>query len=121
MRTKRGKEFPKKGKTFPFGTSAQLPPYAETIARALKQELAISKASAKTLMRWTGAGERTVKNWLKGANGPSGQHLMALMKHSDLVYSAVHNLVRPDGQELRSRLREVKSVLGHTLALMADI
>ena len=36
-------------------------------------------------MKWTGAGERTVKNWLAGVSGPSGQHLIDLMRHSDEV------------------------------------
>jgi hypothetical protein len=36
-------------------------------------------------MRWTGASERTVKAWLAGVSGPSGQHLIELIRHSDTV------------------------------------
>jgi len=36
-------------------------------------------------MRWTGASERTVKYWLAGERGPSGDHLIALVRHSDAV------------------------------------
>jgi hypothetical protein len=36
-------------------------------------------------MRWTGANERTVKNWLAGTSGPSGEHLIGLITHSDEV------------------------------------
>lgn len=36
-------------------------------------------------MRWTGASERTVKYWLAGERGPSGDHLIALARHSDAV------------------------------------
>lgn len=39
-------------------------------------------------MRWTGASERTVKNWFSGANGPSGAHLIALAGNSDEVLGA---------------------------------
>jgi hypothetical protein len=41
--------------------------------------------AVKIIMRWTGAGERTVKNWLAGISGPNGQHLVDLMRHSDDV------------------------------------
>jgi hypothetical protein len=36
-------------------------------------------------MRRTGASERTVKYWLAGERGPSGDHLIALARHSDAV------------------------------------
>ena len=36
-------------------------------------------------MRWTGASERTVKYWLSGERGPSGEHLIGLAQHSDTV------------------------------------
>jgi hypothetical protein len=36
-------------------------------------------------MLWTGAGERSVKNWLAGISGPSGQHLIEPIRHSDAV------------------------------------
>ena len=34
---------------------------------------------------WTGANEKTVKNWFSGRYGPSGQHLVDLARHSDEV------------------------------------
>lgn len=36
---------------------------------------------------WTGANEKTVKNWFSGTYGPSGAHLIALASHSDEVLS----------------------------------
>jgi hypothetical protein len=36
-------------------------------------------------MAWTGAGERTVKNWLAGTSWPSGAHLVQIIRHSDHV------------------------------------
>ena len=40
-------------------------------------------------MRWTGAGERSAKNWLGGTRGPTGEHLLSLIRHSDAVLGAV--------------------------------
>jgi len=74
---------PKKGIVFPNGEN--LGPFAAAIACALKSELGSTHQTVKIVRRWTGAGERTVKNWLAGISGPSGQHLIDLIRHSDEV------------------------------------
>jgi hypothetical protein len=43
-------------------------------------------------MRWTGANERTVKNWLAGTYGPNGEHLIDLFRNSDEVLEAFLSL-----------------------------
>ncbi|MEB0222988.1 hypothetical protein [Pseudomonas sp. 10S4] len=63
--------------------------YAAEIARALQMELGETHQATKTLMRWTNADERTVKNWMAGSNGPRGEHLVALVKHSDFALAAL--------------------------------
>ncbi|WP_335944423.1 hypothetical protein [Pseudomonas sp. G166] len=62
--------------------------YAAEMAKALHMELGGTHQATKTLMRWTKANERTVKNWMAGSNGPRGEHLVALVKHSDLALAA---------------------------------
>lgn len=37
---------------------------------------------------WTGAHERTAKNWFFGRYAPSGEHLVALARNSDEVLDA---------------------------------
>jgi len=59
--------------------------YTIRISTALHMELGETHQATKTLMRWTNANERTVKNWLSGSNGPSGEHLVELVKHSDIA------------------------------------
>ena len=102
---------PKKGKFFPTGEN--LGSYRRAIAYALKQELGSTHQAVKTAMAWTGAGERTVKNWLAEIRGPSGEHLVSLVRHSDLVLQTVLVLAGrqhvADAQnllELRNRLAE---------------
>src|SRR5215470_9456536 len=41
-------------------------------------ERRIGRQAVKTVMRWTGASEGTVRNWFLGSSGPNGQHLIAL-------------------------------------------
>jgi hypothetical protein len=43
----------------------------------------------KTVVALTGANERAVRNWFDGKNGPSGKHLIELVRHSDAVLEAV--------------------------------
>ena len=59
--------------------------YPTAVARALQRQLGGTHQAVKTVMRWTGASERTVKNWFAGSSGPSGQHLVALARRSDEV------------------------------------
>jgi hypothetical protein len=39
-------------------------------------------------MKWTGANERTVKNWLTGRYGPNGEHLIQIFRYSNSVLDA---------------------------------
>lgn len=78
---------PMKGKSLPPESEGGGHPrrYAEIISLALKTDLDGSRRTIKTVQRWTKASERTVKNWLSGACGPDGDHLVALLVHSDTV------------------------------------
>lgn len=60
--------------------------FNKMVATALRNELGDSRRAIKTVMSWTGACERTVKNWLAGSCGPSGVHLVELAKHSDEIF-----------------------------------
>jgi hypothetical protein len=87
--------FPKKGKFFPnqngyadTGEADREGDFAAAIASALNRSLGSTRAGAKTVAAWTGANEKTVKNWFSGRYGPSGEHLVALARHSDEVLRA---------------------------------
>ncbi len=90
---KKGRKFrPVSGKTFPrsSGTAAEFDGYEFTaiIAGTLRETFGGSHSSVKTVMTYTGAGERTVKNWFEGKNGPNGENLVGLVRHSDEVLEA---------------------------------
>ncbi len=91
---KKGRKFrPVSGKTFPrsSGTVAASDGYefTDVIAETLRETFGGSRRSVKTVMGYTGAGERTVKNWFEGKNGPNGENLVELMRHSDEVLEAL--------------------------------
>lgn len=85
--------------------------YAAEIARALHLELGETHQAAKTLMRWTNADERTVKNWMAGSNGPRGEHLVALVKHSDFALAAFLGMAERPHALTASELPQLKQKL----------
>jgi hypothetical protein len=68
---------------------------------------------------WTGANERTVKNWISGRYAPCGRHLVVLAQHSDQVLNAV--LLMADRRDLllarrvgdlRRKVLELAAIIG---------
>lgn len=86
---------PKKGRMLhPWnGLARSAKDYAELIADALRQEHGNTHRTVKTIMHWTGASERSVKNWLSGEFGPSGYFLMRLCVKSPAVRELVMELL----------------------------
>src|SRR5438552_14434057 len=78
---------PKKGKKLHRDGSngGPGPDFRVRIAQALRAELGSNHQTIKTVMRWTGASERTVKHWFSGTHGPRGEYLVSLTRHSDEV------------------------------------
>jgi hypothetical protein len=89
MLPKMGKEFPKRDGKGSIGLS-----YSRTVAAALRSELGDTHQAIKTVMHWTGACERTAKNWLSGTRGPAGEHLIELLRNSDSVLEAILRLAK---------------------------
>ena len=59
--------------------------FADAIAKALHREFDHTHAAIKTVVALTGANERAVRNWSEAKNGPNGEFLIALCRHSDQV------------------------------------
>ncbi|MBY0612775.1 MAG: hypothetical protein K2P80_11385 [Beijerinckiaceae bacterium] len=64
----------------------------QEIASALRQEFGNLPSSMKVVAHITHANERAVRNWFDGRNGPSGENLIVLMRHSDVVLKVVLSL-----------------------------
>jgi len=84
--------FPKTGTFLPGGGVVSEQDYARQIRQALREELGGSRTAAKSIMRWTGASNRTARNWLNGAASPSGYHLVCLARESDAVLGVLLSL-----------------------------
>ena len=89
------------------------------IASALKSELKDRNSRAKLVAGWTGANERTVKNWILGRYAPCGRHLVLLAQHSDQVLNAILSmadrqdlLLAPKVEDLRRKVFELAAIIG---------
>lgn len=121
MRAKKGNTLPNRCTLLPDSSwcSPSEKVYAAVVARALHKQLGNTHGATKMVMRWTGASERTVKNWFAGSKGPSGMHLIGLVRNSDEVFEAFFRLSQREPnlashrlQEARKKLLEVVGVLG---------
>jgi hypothetical protein len=124
MGQERGMSFPKKGKSFPKrrgggGSDLDDHSFAVKIASALKSELKDQNSRAKLVAGWTGANERTVKNWILGRYAPCGRHLVTLAQHSDRVLHAILSmadrqdlLLAPKVEDLRQKVFELAAIMG---------
>jgi hypothetical protein len=67
-------------------------------------------------MRWTGASEWTVKNWLAGRRGLRGEHLLALIRHSNVVLEIVLQLAGREQIIAAKILFDARNALADMLA-----
>ena len=91
---KKGRKFRTgSGKSFPNISGGVDPSdgfvFAAVIAETLRKSFGGTRGSVKTVMAYTGAGERTVKNWFEGKNAPNGENLVGLVRHSDEILEAL--------------------------------
>jgi hypothetical protein len=111
--------FQKTGNVFPGKASpvtATL--YASAISQALRHELGETQNSVKIVARWTGASERTVKNWFGARCGPSGEHLISLAQHSSDVLEVFLLLSGHEHRIRAARLDLIRAKLGEVFELL---
>jgi hypothetical protein len=101
--------------------SSDLADLGRLIAEALRGELGDTHRAIKTVMRWTGASERTVKNWVSGTHLPSGIHLVLLARHSDAVMTQFLVAANRDSLLVGIELSAVKAKVLKVLHLIDGI
>ena len=92
--------------------------YVAAIAATLHATFGDSRSATKAVARATGANERAVRNWFEAKNGPSGHHLVNLVRVSDPVLEAVLALSGRSG--LVDRLY-VETICAQLRALLARL
>jgi hypothetical protein len=82
---------PKSGTKFPT-VDEKNATYAMSISRALVSEIGTDRLATKTIIRWTGASDRSARHWLNGTYGPGGWHLILLARRSPSVMKTILQL-----------------------------
>jgi hypothetical protein len=121
----RGMSSTRKGRKVRSGAGTSFPndglgsvPFAQAVAAALREEFGMLPAGIKTVARLAGANERAVKNWFQAKNAPSGELLVALCRHSELVLETVLRLAGRTElmrvkrlSDFQSRIQEMRALL----------
>lgn len=120
---KNGRKFrPESGKHFP-NSAARLASavdfdFTEVIAETLRETFGGSPAAVKTVMAYTGARERTVRNWFEGKNGPNGNNLVRLVCNSDEVLEVFLLMADRDNILIAKKLVDAREKLTEMLSLV---
>lgn len=99
------------GKSFPSEDGLSHQPFARAIALALRAEFGGGPSAVKTAARVIRANERAVRNWFEAKNGPSGEYLIPLLQHSDLVLRAVLELAGRRDLLVAARVADIRQQL----------
>ena len=111
-----GKDFPQKG-----GARLGSAGFAAAISEALHREFDGNGSAVKSIAALTDANERAAKNWYEGRNGPSGEFLVRLCRHSDQVLETVLTLSGRSDVLAAKKLVDAKSKLQEMLSLINEI
>src|SRR3954463_8170394 len=103
------------------GKSLHSERFSEAVAKALHREFDRTNSAIKTVVALTGANERAVRNWFEAKNGPNGEFLIALCRHSDEVLETFLLLAgRRDPLRARNIVR-AKDALQEILGLLSEL
>jgi hypothetical protein len=91
------------------------------IAEALRRQYGGTPAAVKIVVRLTRANERAVKNWFDAKNGPSGENLVSLLRHSDEVLETVLALAGRQDLIVARKLTGAREKLKEMLAMIDDL
>lgn len=91
------------------------------IAAALQRASVERGLHVKTVAGWTGANERTVKNWFSGHYGPSGEHLLVLARHSHEVLRTMLAMMERRDLLVGQEIVEIEQRIARLSALVEEL
>ena len=95
--------------------------FAMEIAAALQRASVERGLHVKTVAGWTGANERTVKNWFSGHYGPSGEHLLVLARHSHEVLRTMLAMMERRDLLVGQEIVEIEQRIARLSALVEEL
>lgn len=107
-------------KPFPE-TSAEGFDFTTAIAQALRRQYGHSPAAVKTVVRLTRTNPRAVRNWFAANNGPNGENLVELVRHSEEVLETVLQLAGRQDLVTARKLAGAREKLREMLEMIDDL
>jgi hypothetical protein len=104
------------GNLFPGTTGLDPATFAIQIAAALRRAYGGRHSAVKIVAKAVGANERAVRNWFEAKNGPSGEHLVRLMWHSDEMMDSVLAMAGKKEFAAAMQVSKARSALSKALA-----
>lgn len=95
--------------------------FTEAIAQALRREYGHSPAAVKTVVRLTRTNPRAVRNWFAANNGPNGENLVVLVRHSEAVLETVLQLAGRQELVTARKLSGAREKLREMLEMIDDL
>lgn len=95
--------------------------FAIEIAAALQRASVESGLQIKTVAGWTGANERTVKNWFSGQYGPRGEHLLILARHSHEVLTTMLGIMERRDLLVALEFAEIEQRIARLAVLVQEL
>src|SRR3954463_2395555 len=103
------------------GKSLHSERFSDAVARALHREFDQTHSAVKTVVALTGANERAVRNWFEAKNGPNGEFLIALCRHSDQVLETFLLLAGRTDHLRARKIARAKDILQEILGLLSEL
>jgi hypothetical protein len=115
--------FPETGNVFPrrHRREPRNPSFAKLVSTALRASLRGQSSSIKTVALWTGANERTVKNWFAGSRAPSGDHFLGLAANSPAVLAAFLAAIHRNDCLVMANIEEARAKVAAALLALETI
>jgi hypothetical protein len=107
-------------KPFPE-TSVEGFDFTTAIAQALRRQYGQSPAAVKTVVRLTRTNPRAVRNWFAANNGPNGENLVELVRHSEEVLETVLQLAGRQDLVTARKLTGAREKLKQMLEMIDDL
>lgn len=95
--------------------------FTQAIAQALRREYGHSPAAVKTVVRLTRTNPRAVRNWFAANNGPNGENLVVLVRHSEEVLETVLQLAGRQDLVTARKLAGAREKLREMLEMIDDL
>lgn len=95
--------------------------FTQAIAQALRREYGQSPAAVKTVVRLTRTNPRAVRNWFAANNGPNGENLVELVRHSEEVLETVLHLAGRHDLVTTRKLANAREKLREMLEMIDDL